>query len=149
MAQKVRMAAYYVRVKKKPDDVVVATAREVLAKLKFPPGADAVPEGHPDYEAVDLYPEATPATAPPSPTANSPRPEGLFDRPQAATRPAATPGPAKPRDPSRPVNVFDLLTAPRTPPDPAATKETAEPPRAPPEPMPAERAAAVSEERGK
>lgn len=105
-ARQVRMAAYYVTVEKKSDDAVLAAARTVLERVQFPPGADAVPAGHPDYEAVDLYPDAAGAGLA---AAASPRPEGLFDRPHAAVR---TPIAATPRDPSRPANVFDLFLAP-------------------------------------
>lgn len=141
-AQKVRMASYYARTKRRTEDSLAATARAVLDQLKFPPGADAVPAGHPDYEAVDLYPESVPAAESSSPTANSPRPEGLFDRPRTATppAPAAPAPPKKPRDPSRPVNILDMLSAPRG---------ASEPPRPPPEPTPARPGAVVTEERGK
>lgn len=145
--RQVQMVSYYTRVKKRTDESVIATAKAVLAQLKFPPGADAVPAGHPDYEAVELYPDTTPAAESNAPTANSPRPEGLFDRPKAATGPPAAPAVVKPRDPSRPVNIFDMLSAPRTPAN--LPRETPEPPRAIPEPMPPRPAAVVAEERGK
>ena len=145
----VQLVAYYQRVRRRPPDEVIKAARDVLGRVAFPVGAELVPAGHPDYEAVELFPDPAPAA--------SPRPVGLFDRPWPTGRvsPPAVPR----RDPARPANILDMLAAdpaptavPPTPqpirpggsPQAVATPQTAEPPVAPPL-----RPASVTVERGR
>jgi hypothetical protein len=131
VVQRERLKGYYGKVRKKPTEAVLATARDVLARVNFPPGADAIPAGNVDFAVVEMFPDP--------PLATSPRPEGVFDRPLPYARPAA---PAR-RDPSRPANIFDMFTSPGSPPttptpSPAASPpqgQTTEPPRAPVAPI--------------
>ncbi|HEX4611690.1 MAG TPA: HEAT repeat domain-containing protein, partial [Urbifossiella sp.] len=118
----VRLVAYYDRVRRRPADSVITAARQVLTRVAFPVGADMVPAGHPDYEAVDLFPEL--------PTAGSPRPVGLFEPPPAGPRQAAPL--VRPRDPSRPANILDALAGGPPPAGPGVTRTPAAPPAAVP-----------------
>jgi hypothetical protein len=56
-ARRGRMKRYYDRAGDRPTADVLAGAQSLLRAVEFPPGADAIPAGHPDYIAVDMYPD--------------------------------------------------------------------------------------------
>jgi hypothetical protein len=87
--------AYYAKVRQRPTEAVLATARDVLAWVSFPPGADDIPAGNIDFTVVALFPD-----------------------------PSRTVAPAR-REPTRAANISGLLASPGSAPAPTAEQRRA------------------------